>query len=156
MSALAEVLVHGAGPRRDKDPQQQAAEQQAEGPGGRLLRAIAGGEPDHRIDRGRRRRSNRWTPAAITALIDRLEARGLVRRTADAADRRRVLVEATARAQALIEACYTPTARAGAEMLGAYGVEELQAIRRFLTDALALQTRMTEDLMARDRTAKDG
>ena len=101
-------------------------------------------------------RATALTPAAVTALIDRLEARGLVRRTADAADRRRVLVEATAKAQALIEACYMPTARAGAEMLRAYGAEELQAIRRFLADALALQARMTEELVARDQAPEGG
>ena len=37
----------------------------------------------------------RLTPAAVTALIDRLEKRGLVRRRPDPADRRKVHVEAT-------------------------------------------------------------
>jgi DNA-binding MarR family transcriptional regulator len=39
--------------------------------------------------------SARLTSGAVTAVLDRLEARGLVRRTRDSEDRRRVLVETT-------------------------------------------------------------
>jgi len=94
-------------------------------------------------------RETALTPAAVTALIDRLEARGLVRRGTDPADRRKVLVEATATAQALIASCYGPIAEAGARMLTAYSTEDLAAIRRFLEDAQALQARMTDTLPPR-------
>src|SRR3954451_20489676 len=40
------------------------------------------------------------TPAAVTSLIDRLEARGLVARTRSAEDRRKVIVEMTDKARA--------------------------------------------------------
>ena len=84
------------------------------------------------------------TPAAVTTLVDRLEARGLVRRRHDTKDRRRVFVEATEKTRALIRKTYRPIAAAGAEMLAAYSLDELAIIRRFVEDALALQRRMTE------------
>jgi DNA-binding MarR family transcriptional regulator len=96
-------------------------------------------------------KETKLTPAAITALIDRLESRGLVRRRADTADRRRVLVEATEITRDLVRSAYGPIARAGAELLGGYSLAELATIRRFVDDALALQSRMTEALLERTR-----
>jgi DNA-binding MarR family transcriptional regulator len=84
------------------------------------------------------------TPAAVTALIDRLEARGLVLRRPDASDRRKVLVEATDKTRELILETYAPTARAGEALLEGYSLEELATIRRFLEEALTLQQRMTQ------------
>jgi len=91
------------------------------------------------------------TPAAVTTLIDRLGARGLVRRRPDASDRRKVLVEATEKTRDLILKTYAPTARAGAALLAGYSLEELATIRRFLEEALALQQRMTKALLERER-----
>jgi DNA-binding MarR family transcriptional regulator len=90
------------------------------------------------------------TPAAVTALIDRLESRGFVRRSRDAGDRRKVLVEATDQTRSLVSATYGPIAKAGAELLARYSVNELMAVRRFVEDALALQRRMTEALVDRE------
>ena len=89
------------------------------------------------------------TPAAVTALIDRLEARKLVQRRRDATDRRKVLVGATDKTRELIRTTYIPTAQAGAKMLASYSIAELTVIRRFVDDALALQQRMTENLFER-------
>jgi DNA-binding MarR family transcriptional regulator len=91
------------------------------------------------------------SPAAVTALIDRLEKRKLVQRRADASDRRKVLVEATDKARVLIAGSYGPIARAGAELLGRYSTRELIVISRFLDEALALQKQMTDALIARER-----
>jgi DNA-binding MarR family transcriptional regulator len=44
---------------------------------------------------GRLAKRARISPGATTSLLDRLESRGLVRRTRDTKDRRRVLVEVT-------------------------------------------------------------
>jgi DNA-binding MarR family transcriptional regulator len=87
------------------------------------------------------------TPAAVTSLIDRLEARGFVRRRRDTRDRRRIHVEATDTTKQLARDAYGPIARAGERMLGRYSVQELESVRRFLEDALALQQRMTADLV---------
>jgi DNA-binding MarR family transcriptional regulator len=91
------------------------------------------------------------TPAAVTALIDRLEQRKLLHRRPDADDRRKVVVDLTDKARALVAGGYGPIVRAGADMLGRYSVHELMLIRRFVEDALALQQRMTEELIARER-----
>ena len=45
----------------------------------------------------------RLTPAAVTALVDRLAERGFVRRRPDPNDRRKVMVEAGEAAMALVE-----------------------------------------------------
>lgn len=91
------------------------------------------------------------TPAAVTALIDRLEARKLVQRRRDATDRRKVLVEATDKTRELIRTTYLPTTQAGAKMLATYSIAELTAVRRFVEDALGLQQRMTEKLFERQQ-----
>lgn len=99
-------------------------------------------------------RETALSPAAVTALIDRLETRGLVRRRPDPDDRRRVLVEATDTTHELIHATYAPIARAGARLLGKYSIEELTAILRFLEEALALQRRMTARLLEREKKSR--
>lgn len=94
------------------------------------------------------------TPASVTTLIDRLERRQLVYRRADASDRRKVLVEATDTARKLIARTYLPIAQAGAELLMQYSLKELMVIQRFLAEALALQKRMMDELIAREGQAR--
>jgi DNA-binding MarR family transcriptional regulator len=96
-------------------------------------------------------RETALTPAAVTALVDRLERRGLVHRRRDAEDRRKVMVEATDKARALAASAYGPIARAGAELLSRYSIKELMLLSRFLDEVLALQRQMTEALIARER-----
>jgi DNA-binding MarR family transcriptional regulator len=91
------------------------------------------------------------TPAAVTALIDRLEGRNLVQRRRDTDDRRKVFVVATDTTRDLIRATYMPIARAGAKMLANYSLADLAAVRRFVGDALDLQQRMTATLVERQR-----
>ena len=74
--------------------------------------------------------------------------RGLVMRRPDRNDRRKVLVEATSKTRALIRDTYAPTARAGAELLASYSVDELQVIRRFLEDALVPAGRVHDRCLA--------
>jgi DNA-binding MarR family transcriptional regulator len=99
-------------------------------------------------------REVRLTPAAVTALIDRLERKGLVRREADPNDRRKVMVRATDKTAALTADVYAPLGEAGAEMLARYTLAELEAIVRFAREAIALQQRFTAALVAGQ--AKDG
>lgn len=91
------------------------------------------------------------TPAAVTALIDRLERRGFVHRKADPSDRRKVLVEAATQALRLTEEAYLPLGVEGAKMLEKYSDAELNAASAILADALALQERMTELLREHSR-----
>jgi DNA-binding MarR family transcriptional regulator len=83
------------------------------------------------------------TPAAVTALIDRLEERGFVRRREDPQDRRKVLVEATDKTRRFIAEYYQPIAVEGAKLLEEYPTPELHAFQKFLDEAIALQQRMT-------------
>jgi DNA-binding MarR family transcriptional regulator len=83
----------------------------------------------------------------VTTVVDRLESRGLVRRTRDDADRRSVLVEPTAAAWRKADEVYTPLAENGQRALGRYSVEELGALlemirtSRTLTDERVQQVR---------------
>jgi DNA-binding MarR family transcriptional regulator len=79
------------------------------------------------------------TPAAITSLVDRLEARGYLIRRRSEKDRRQVLVEAGPAARELTARYYEPLARAGTEVLGRYSEAELNAVLRFLNDAVRIQ-----------------
>lgn len=94
-------------------------------------------------------RHTRLTPAAVTALIDRLETRGYVRRKPDASDRRKVLVEMAEATETLIRDAYLPMSAAGAESLGKYTEAELRLFARILEDSLSIQVAMTRDFLAR-------
>lgn len=93
-------------------------------------------------------RATRLTPAAVTALVDRLEARNYVRRRADPVDRRKVLVEADAATEALIHEVYLPLAQAGAAAFDKRDAKELQVVAEVLQEAIAIQDEMTAQLLA--------
>ncbi|MGW3624526.1 MarR family winged helix-turn-helix transcriptional regulator [Streptomyces sp. NPDC000880] len=79
------------------------------------------------------------SPAATTTVIDRLERAGLVVRTRDAANRRRVLVTATELASAAEADVYLPVGAAAAEALRRYDEEQLATILDFLRVARQVQ-----------------
>jgi DNA-binding MarR family transcriptional regulator len=81
------------------------------------------------------------SPGAMTAALDRLEAKGHVRRVRDPADRRRVLVEMTDAARTLAWQVYGPIAEDGAADLAAYTDEQLALIRDFLREGRELGER---------------
>lgn len=88
----------------------------------------------------------RLTPAAVTALVDRLAERGFVQRRPDPNDRRKVMVEAGEAAMALVAEAYQPLQQAGVAMLAGYGEAELASFRRILLDSIKVQERATEEL----------
>jgi DNA-binding MarR family transcriptional regulator len=69
---------------------------------------------------------------SVTSLIDRLEARGLVRRNDDAADRRKVLVIRVPDAASGMTAPYASIARAAISLITDYSDRELRVITEFL------------------------
>ena len=91
----------------------------------------------------------RLTPAAVTALIDRLEKRGFVRRKADPDDRRKVLVEAADETRRVSAEAYLPLRDAGAESLAKYSEAELKVVADVLADSLKIQEEMTRRLLER-------
>lgn len=96
-------------------------------------------------------RATRLTPAAVTALVDRLEARNYVRRCPDPGDRRKVLVEAAEATDTLIAQAYLPLAQAGAQIYEKRGIAELLALAEVLEETIALQDGMTETLLERQK-----
>ena len=91
--------------------------------------------------------TSRLTPAAVTALIDRLEKRGFVRRKADLNDRRKVLVEQADEAARKVTAeAYLPLRDAGARSLQKYSEAELKLVADLLADSLRIQEEMTARL----------
>lgn len=71
-------------------------------------------------------------PAATTALLDRLERRGLVERVPDEADRRRVLVRLTASAEREVGAAYGPLVTEGAAVFDGFATEDVARLRGLL------------------------
>ena len=80
-------------------------------------------------------------PAATTALVDRLSARGLVRRVPSPGDRRRVLVELTEEGGAKVWEAYGPLVTEGADILDGITTEELVAMEALLEKMSALTDR---------------
>src|SRR5262245_29860346 len=90
------------------------------------------------------------TPAAVTSLIDRLEARGYVARNRSAEDRRKVFVEMTEKARAATGRYYGPLAEEGGRFLMAFSRDELQAVERFLAGAIDIQERRLAEVEAEE------
>jgi DNA-binding MarR family transcriptional regulator len=70
--------------------------------------------------------------ASVTNLIDRLERKGFVRRVADAADRRRVLVEPNEDRVTAARSLFASASRSLAQLLERYSARELAVITDFL------------------------
>jgi DNA-binding MarR family transcriptional regulator len=87
---------------------------------------------------GRLAERARLSPGATTAVVDRLEEKGLARRTRDTEDRRRVLVEVTPELRRGAEELYG-TAEEGARALDAYTDEQLVFLIGFLRGSVAFQ-----------------
>ena len=89
-------------------------------------------------------------PAATTALIDRLEAKGLVERVRDETDRRRVLVRMTDEGMRSTYAMYAPLVEEGQGLFAHHTVAELSAMRELLDAMRELTDRHRDGLIARD------
>ena len=74
----------------------------------------------------------------VTGLLDRLEARGLARRTRDAADRRVVIARLTANGRRLLDSLDDPVAALHARQLGPLGRRGLKDLRTLLQQAAAV------------------
>lgn len=79
------------------------------------------------------------TTGSVTAMLDRLERLGYLRRSPDPQDRRRVLVTPTPEAVEKAAALYGPLAEAGARAIARYTVPELELLIDFLRRSRKLQ-----------------
>ncbi|WP_190086931.1 MarR family winged helix-turn-helix transcriptional regulator [Streptomyces longisporoflavus] len=78
----------------------------------------------------------RLNSAGTTALIDRLERLGLIRRGRDTADRRRVLLTVQDKAQELGWAFFGPVISEVTGVADKFSAGEVETVRRFLTAVL--------------------
>jgi DNA-binding MarR family transcriptional regulator len=92
------------------------------------------------------------TPAAVTSLIDRLEARGYVARSRSTEDRRKVFVEMTATARAATGRYYGPLAEKGGRLMATFSRDELLVVERFLAGAIDIQESRLAEIEAEERT----
>jgi DNA-binding MarR family transcriptional regulator len=91
------------------------------------------------------------TGGAITAVVDRLEKAGLVRRRRDRRDRRRVIVEPVEDgAVAEIARRFQPVAEMYGKALADYGDEDLERLLDYLTRTNELSPKIIERVKALD------
>ena len=86
------------------------------------------------------------SPGAVTSLLDRLEEAGMVTRSRDAGDRRRVVVELTDHARTLAWDAYGPMADYGRPYLDQLSDEELARLVGFLEVATEVNERRAREL----------
>jgi DNA-binding MarR family transcriptional regulator len=101
---------------------------------------------------GRLAERARLSPGAMTALIDRLEAKGYARRTRDDEDRRRVLVEVAPELRQRAGELYGPPEE-GAQALSIYTDDQLEFLIDFLRASVGYQEermRRLDDVKARE------
>jgi DNA-binding MarR family transcriptional regulator len=97
------------------------------------------------ITAGRLAESAGLTTGSVTAVIDRLVAKGYLRRVADPGDRRRVMVELTDELEELAGRFYGPLAMQAFPFLSGYTNSELELIADFLrTSTEIVETRARE------------
>jgi DNA-binding MarR family transcriptional regulator len=112
-----------------------------------------------RMTAGQLATSARLTSGAITAVVDRLEATGLVCRVRDAADRRRVLIEVVPDLLQRSMPIYGPIIKEGAATMARYSDEQLETILDFMEQGRDMLARNTTRVLGmieeRDRSEAD-
>jgi DNA-binding MarR family transcriptional regulator len=91
------------------------------------------------------------SPGAVTTVLDRLERMGLVTRTRDEADRRRVLVEMTPKARQLAYEAYGPVSAYARDYIEQLTDDEIDVISRFLEVAIEVNERRARELESGER-----
>lgn len=86
----------------------------------------------------------RLSPAATTTVVDRLIRAGLVTRTEDSENRRRKLIDATAKAERVAAEVFDPVGVAGAKALTRFDFGELRTALEFLRTARDVQENQIE------------
>ena len=72
------------------------------------------------------------TTGAVTGIVDRLEAAGLARRSSDPFDRRKVVVQAVAEAEARIAPLFQPMEAAILDALAGFDEPDLEILLKFM------------------------
>ena|SRR5579859_6368795 len=106
----------------------------------RCLDILSRGEP---ITAGQLASESGLTTGAVTALVDRLERSGYVRRKREVNDRRRVLIVPTKRAMDKVWPLFKGIVEKSSAVLSQFTISELETILRFVeTNRLALREQL--------------
>ena len=84
---------------------------------------------------------------AVTTALDRLEQHGLVRRTRDSADRRRVTIVPTEKANRAAWEAYGPLGEMGAPLIAELSDDDLAKVIRFLQGGTEINERRAQELL---------
>lgn len=88
------------------------------------------------------------TSGAVTAVVDRLERSGKLRRVRDQHDRRRVMLENSSDGRRLAEQYFAPVRRRSEEVMDQFTSGELEVISRYLAATAAAMASHREFLLA--------
>jgi DNA-binding MarR family transcriptional regulator len=88
------------------------------------------------------------SPGAVTTAIDRLEDRGLVTRTRDSADRRRVTLELTPEAKRRAWEAYGPLGEMSGPFIQELSDKDLETIVAFLRHGMEINQRRADELLS--------
>lgn len=100
-------------------------------------------------------RHTRLTTGAITKVVDRLADSGYVRRASDPRDRRRVIVELTARARRLANDLYTIPEAAMTEFQHQFSDGDIEVLIRYFEHGQATADRRMTRLKAKRRRGRN-
>jgi DNA-binding MarR family transcriptional regulator len=95
------------------------------------------------------------SPGAVTTVLDRLEARGLVTRSRDPDDRRRVTLKMTPEANRLAWEAYGPLGETGGPFIAELSDKELEAVIRFLRGGTEINERRATEVLDQAASATD-
>jgi len=99
-----------------------------------------------RITAGELARHSGLTTGAVTAVIDRLERAGYLRRVRDTADRRKVFLQLTDLANTLADIVYAQIGELGGEGMANMSVEHMELISRFLRTSAGMNMTLSQIL----------
>jgi DNA-binding MarR family transcriptional regulator len=102
-----------------------------------VLSALRSASPPHRLSPTRLGRGLMLSSAGITNRIDRLEARGYVRRLPDPEDRRGVIVELTPQGLDVVDASVQAVAASDRQLMERFDTEEQRVLEDLLRRLLA-------------------
>ncbi len=101
-----------------------------------------------RIGAGRLAEEAGLTTGALTAVVDRLERKGYLRRVPDPEDRRRVAIEVTELLDRRAMEIWGRLAERGTPLLASFSVLELEAVLRFLRLSTELNEQRAGEIRA--------
>jgi DNA-binding MarR family transcriptional regulator len=114
-----------------------------------VLELTIGGTP---VTPGRLAGAAGLTPSTLTSVLDRLERAGYLQRVREPANRRRVLLQLTARFAEMTEEIFAPVAADGASQLMRLSEAEVETLVMFFADAHDQRAKRAQHL--REETAR--